>query len=93
MSNQYQYQSCRPNYHSCQISTRAEEKTMSKKQVLSSDKPTINHPNPFSPHGGAREWCSNDLILRDTDLRRLARVRPLDCGIRDLYMINPTPKL
>ena len=53
--------------------------------------PTIYHPNPFSVNAIPTEWCSNDLILRDVNLRRLARVRPLDCGIRDLYIINPLP--
>jgi hypothetical protein len=50
-------------------------------------------PSPFSPYGGALEWQSNELILKDPCLRRLARVSPLDCDIRQLYIINPIPKL
>lgn len=50
-------------------------------------------PNPFSVDAIRSCWCSNDLIMQDIQLRRLARVRPLDCGIRDLYLVNPIPKM
>ena len=55
--------------------------------------PSIYYPNPFSPHGGAKEWCSNELIMHDVDLRRLARVRPLDCGLYDVNVMNQQGQL
>ena len=53
---------------------------------------SICFPSPFSPYGGAREWQSNELILKDACLRSLARVAPLDCDITQLYYVNPVPK-
>src|SRR5437870_4789525 len=50
-------------------------------------------PSPFSPFGGALEWQSNELILKDPCLRKQAGVTPIDCAITDLYYVNPTPKL
>jgi hypothetical protein len=50
-------------------------------------------PSPFSPYGGALEWQSNELLIKDPCLRRLARVSPLDCDIRTLYYVNNVPKL
>lgn len=54
---------------------------------------SICFPSPFSPKGGALEWQSNELIMKDQCLRKLAGVAPLDCGITDLYIVNPIPKL
>jgi len=48
-------------------------------------------PSPFAPHGGAAEWQTNELIMRDPCLRSLARVSPLDCNVTNLYRVNPTP--
>jgi hypothetical protein len=50
-------------------------------------------PSPFSPYGGSVEFNSNDLLLKDAELRKLANVSPLDCGITALYWLNPNNKL
>lgn len=49
-------------------------------------------PSPFAPHGGAQEWQTNELLIKDPCLRALARVTPLDCGITATYTVNPVPK-
>ncbi len=49
-------------------------------------------PSPFSPYGGAEEWQTNELLMKDPCLRALARVTPLDCGITATYYVNPVSK-
>jgi len=97
MSNAYAYKHCAPNYRSCQveppIQTELERLKRSAEKVIGSDQPTLYHPNPFAPHGGAKEWCSNDLLLQDVEMRRRALVRPLDCGITDMILLNPEPQI
>lgn len=50
-------------------------------------------PSPFAPHGGAKEWNSNDLILKDDCMRKLAYIAPLDCALNAVYYVNKIPKL
>lgn len=88
-----QYTCCQAAYTNCQVSDKKEIKVCTPKIVRESKKVTICHPNPFSPNGGAKEWCSNDLLLHDVNMRRLARVRPLDCGVTEMIMLNPEPQI
>lgn len=90
MSNQYQYKHCVPTYRKCQCHSSEPSKIQS---ALAKMRPTILHPNPFAPHGGAREWKSNSLLLKDQELRCKAGVQKLDAGIKELYTVNPVPKL
>ena len=61
---------------------------------LQSKVPTLYHPNPFAVrHAGALEWCTNDLILHDAEMRKQAKVAPLDCGLMEMYRLNPEPQL
>ena len=81
MSNAYAYQHCQPKYPSC-VTPGAK----------ASD-PMLYYPNPFAPHGGTRDYCSNNLLLRDLDMRRRALVTPLDCGLKEMIKLNPEPQL
>lgn len=49
--------------------------------------------NPLSPYGGAKEWNTNDLALKDQCMRKLAGVAPLDCGTTALYWLHQCPKI
>ena len=53
---------------------------------------SICSPSPFSPHGGAKEWQSNELLLKDECMRKLAYVAPLDCALNATYYVNKVPK-
>lgn len=39
-------------------------------------------PNPFSVRPIKTEWTSNDLLLKNTNARLMARVEPLDRGLK-----------
>lgn len=54
---------------------------------------SVCFPSPFSPVGGAAEWQSNELLLKDNCMRKTALVCPLDADINALYYVNPVPKL
>jgi len=44
----------------------------------------LHKANPFDPRAiksQANPWCSNELILREKDLRCMSRVQPLDLGL------------
>jgi len=41
--------------------------------------------NPFIASGGSREWDGNELIMKNEELRRKARMTPLDQCVTDVY--------
>lgn len=46
-------------------------------------------PNPFIESGGACEWSSNYMLLKDQNLRYKAGVSILDTDITHMYRSNP----
>ena len=87
MSNFYAYKHCQPQYHACV------DESLKAKAETEAEQPKMYYPNPFAPHGGAKAFCSNDLLLHDLDMRRRALIKPLDCGITDMIRLNPEPQL
>ena len=48
------------------------------------DRFNLHKANPFDPRvikNQANPWCSNELILREKDLRCMSRVQPLDISL------------
>ena len=44
-----------------------------------------NVANPFIATGGSKEWEGNELILKDLELRKKARVLAMDECVTDVY--------
>lgn len=49
--------------------------------------------NPFLPYASQSQWTSNELILKDPSLRRLARIGNLDQKVSEHYAVQPQKNL
>jgi hypothetical protein len=78
---------CAPKYQSCPIQGPNSPPPLDSQQVSTADK-ALHRSNPFKPPlapSAQNPECGNYLILTDVEMRRQAKVRPLDCSLYGTY--------